>query len=883
MKHKILNQSPVTMVILALLGFFWLAGTVYLTHEKNKSIIRYLKEQTSIQEVAWEATVNLHKVGMRAYFDAYINNTTVMDILESAISGYPDQESVARSSLYQHLTPLYNQVLMNRDIQQLHFHTPAGSSFLRFHFPSRYGDPLAHVRPSIRIANTLLKPVHGYEVGRVVSGFRNVFPIVSEPGRHLGSVELSQPLEAFRSAVAELDQRREYTFLINGPLVLSMLFEEQQEIYEQSPIHQDWYFEDPERKLPHAPPPLSSTAQALSKAMAGKKGVARALENGTSASFDLKAQGTRYSVTLTAVPDIEHRTAAYLLSFAPAPTLSAVHQNFIINLFIFITTVLILGWTVMRLEKSRNSAEAASKAKSAFLANMSHEIRTPMAGITGALKIISSKLRDRESARLINLSLDSLKSLQQIIDDVLDISKVEAGRLKTVSQIFSLRSMLERVVELYLPQAREKGVELILEAPSEMPHLIKGDYFRVEQVLRNLINNAVKFTSQGRISLRICIHEMNNQDVSIYFEVTDTGPGIPAELVPRIFDSFIQADTSYAKKFQGTGLGLTICRELVHLMGGQISVRSTINQGSTFYFTLKFQIPDETEIDQFSKNNSPVDQNINLGPLKVLIADDVELNRNFIQFILKNAGINPHVVSTGKEAVEAFGTEDFDIVLMDIQMPEMDGIEATRQIREIEKLQKSVNEDQQGRASGSDKKRTPVIALTAYAMPAEREKFLNSGMDGHVSKPVDPVVLFGEMARFFPDRVHHQEGDTGNLGKRKIGITAPESDSPVNMACVEDRFAEDMELWKMMTEQFIKNEIPDYLEALQHSFESEQWDQLARHAHRIKGALGTLCAEPGFEKAAALDNACRHKDTRKIQVHYDQLLKELDTIKHFKP
>lgn len=872
-----------TLAILTLLGVFWLAGSAYLTHEKDKSISRYLQEQTSIQEVAWKATVNLHKTGMRAYFDAYINNPTVINILEHAISGDPAQESAARNSLYQHLTPLYNQILMNRDIQQLHFHTPAGSSFLRFHFPSRYGDPLAHVRPSIRLANTLLKPVHGYEVGRVVSGFRNVFPIVSESGRHLGSVELSQPLEAFRSAVAELDQRREYTFLINGPLVLSMLFEEQQEIYEQSPIHPDWYFEDPERKLPHAPPPLSSTAQALSNAMAGKKGVARALENGTSASFDLKAQGTRYSVTLTAVPDIEHRTAAFLLSFAPAPSLDAIHQNFMINLFTSIVVVLILGWTVMRLEKSRNSAEAASKAKSAFLANMSHEIRTPMAGITGALRIISSKFGDRESARLINLSLQSLRSLQQIIDDVLDISKVEAGKLETASQVFSLRSMLERVIELYLPQAREKGVELILEAPSEMPHLVKGDSFRVEQVLRNLVNNAVKFTSQGRVSLMASIHEIDDQGVSIYFEVTDTGPGIPEKLVPKIFDSFIQADTSYAKKFQGTGLGLTICRELVHLMGGQIAVRSTIDQGSTFYFTLKFQIPGQAEIDQFSENNSPVDQDIKFSPLKVLIADDVELNRNFIQFILKNAGINPHVVSTGKEAVEAFRTQDFDIVLMDIQMPEMDGLEATRQIREIEKMQKSVNEDQQGRASGSDKNRTPVIALTAYAMPAEREKFLNSGMDGHVSKPVDPVVLLREMARFFPDRVHHEQGRTDNRADTLVNNTALESLPPISMACVEKRFADDIELWKMMTEQFIKNEISDYMEVLQHSFESEQWDQLARHAHKIKGALGTLCAEPGFEAAAALDDACRLKDTRKIQVHYDQLLKELDTIKHFKP
>ena len=314
-----------------ILAGLWLAIFGYLSHEWQQSRENFLETQVQTQDVAWQAVLKMHHTGMRAYFDTYLTQPEVLRLLFQAQAQDADQAVEARMTLLRLLWPFYESLRESRQVQQLHFHTPDGRSFLRFHAPHRSGDSLMEERASIRMANQELLPVVGFEAGRVVSGFRNVFPIVDQ-GRHLGSVELSQPFEALRAAMAELDHRREFLFLVNGPLALDLLFAEQRRLYAPSPVHPDWYEEDPHRELPQASPALSETAQDLQHVLAVAPGLRRALEHGRSRAFSLRLHGKHYAATLTAVPDIENRNAALLLSFVPAPELDQMLRQFLVNL-----------------------------------------------------------------------------------------------------------------------------------------------------------------------------------------------------------------------------------------------------------------------------------------------------------------------------------------------------------------------------------------------------------------------------------------------------------------------------------------------------------------------------------------------------------------------
>jgi len=1035
----------------AVMLVLWLGLLGYLHHERHLMTDRYLREQTTIQQVAWEATLNLHQTGMQAYFDAYIHTPETLDILTRAF-GPEQQADLARQQLWDHLAPLYQSVLMDRNIQQLHFHTPEGRSFLRFHFPSRHGDPLAGIRSSIHIANTQLRPVQGYEVGRVVSGFRNVFPIL-DPARHLGSVELSQPLEAFRKAMAKVDERREYVFLINAPLVDSMLFEEQRKIYGPSHIHPDWVIEDPHRVLPHASPPLSQHAQRLSTRLGHNPAVRKALGKGPCTAFAVRQGGRIFVATFTAIRDIENRLAAYLLSFAPAAELETIERQFFINSSFSFLIFLVLGWTTTLLTRNRNhlareqhrlatitdtmaeglyvtdaedritfvnsaaanqlgypahdligrkssallhatdpdsacaaycppslkaetgtartdnaealfqrkdnsvfpveldsspilengrvtgwvmvfnditnrkqaeaelrraleAAEAASKAKSEFLANMSHEIRTPMAGIMGALEIISSLTDNAQARKLVNLSLDSAKSLQQIINDILDLSKVEAGKMELSLQTFTLRPIADRVLGLFSVQAEKTGLRLTADLDPDIPDLLHGDPSRLEQVLRNLVSNAVKFTPAGHIMLRVHVENRQQDQVRLRFAVEDTGIGIDPDFIDHVFDSFAQADSSYSKMFQGTGLGLTICAKLVHMMGGRLEVRSTKGQGSTFFFSLTFAVLSQADLsDQTLDAPTAPQPDSGARHLRVLVAEDVDLNQKYIQYLLTKAGHDPVIVDNGKDAVRAAAEQSFDLILMDIQMPEMDGLAATREIRRLEKdnhsipasQHSSIPASQHSSIPASQHSRIPIIALTAYAMTEERDAFLAAGMDGHVSKPVDEHALFQEMARVLAasdaknlqvekaassdplpgkaEDVESAEKDEKDEKVEKVemvGQVEAEPDPVFDNEAIAQRFPGATDFWKKLVDQFVSQELPGYMHDLSQPTTREQMEPLTRAAHKLKGSLGTLCAHPARQKALALEQAAREGSPEQLDTAKHALLHELERIRDSK-
>jgi PAS domain S-box-containing protein len=382
-----------------------------------------------------------------------------------------------------------------------------------------------------------------------------------------------------------------------------------------------------------------------------------------------------------------------------------------------------------RMEKelmaAKTSAEDANKAKSEFLANMSHEIRTPISGILGVTEMIISRSRDPEQEKYLRMVKESATLLMGVVNDILDFSKIEARKLDLEEHEFSPREMLEKILEPFRLQAKSKKLNLELTVDENVPEEVYGDARRIGQVIMNLVSNALKFTEEGGVSVSAGKPEGGSDRGMLQFSVRDTGIGIPLEQQKRLFQSFTQLDSSTSKKFQGTGLGLAICRQLVELMGGSIWVESKNGAGSAFHFTValgKAELrPERQEAEEKAGKTR------DFSGLRVLLAEDNILNQTFVVHFLQRAGHSVEAVSDGNEALRALDEKDFDIVLMDVQMPRLDGVEATSRIR----------------SSGKPYSDVPIVALTAYAMSGDRERFIQAGMNDYVTKPIDMDRLLG--------------------------------------------------------------------------------------------------------------------------------------------
>ena len=378
------------------------------------------------------------------------------------------------------------------------------------------------------------------------------------------------------------------------------------------------------------------------------------------------------------------------------------------------------------LQKARDGALEASRAKSEFLANMSHEIRTPMNGIIGMQSLALSASSSEDSVSYLEAAQRSAHSLMYILNDILDISKIEAGRVEIDSAPFSLRSSINDVLQLVQPRAQEKGLQLVCTLSEVTPDALVADALRIRQVLTNLLANAVKFTDQGWIELRVDSLPNGPDQLQLEIVVTDTGIGICPEKQRVIFESFRQADSSTTRQYGGTGLGLTIAARLVALMGGTIGVESTPGSGSAFRFTVPCRLAAED-----SAAPPPRAFFIPTGGaprrLRILLAEDNPVNQKLAQRLLEKRGHNVSIAGDGCQALEAATQEEpFDLILMDVQMPTMDGLEATRAIRQLESPARNS---------------VPIIAMTAFAMKGDRDRCLAAGMNGHLSKPIDPAEL----------------------------------------------------------------------------------------------------------------------------------------------
>ncbi len=377
------------------------------------------------------------------------------------------------------------------------------------------------------------------------------------------------------------------------------------------------------------------------------------------------------------------------------------------------------------LRQAKDKAEEAARLKSEFLANMSHEIRTPLNGVTGMISLVLDRCSDQEEREQLQVAQNAALSLTSILNDILDLSRMEAGKLAIESVVFNLQQTLHECLGIFDVAVREKNLHLALSLQPDCTGWVRGDPVRLRQVLVNLIGNAVKFTLQGEVQLSVRAHAPG----IVEFEVRDTGIGIPREKLDSIFEAFTQADGSHTRKFGGSGLGLAITRRLVLLMGGHLSASSEPGLGSTFSVELPLTAASPLERQPERVSGPPA---AGLPKLNVLVAEDNPVNQKVTSGILRRQGWAVRMASNGDEAYQAFLHDRYDLILMDVQMPEKDGLEATTLIREEERRRAL--------------RPTPILAVTAHAARVQHEQCLAHGMDAVVTKPLDLAALLSAIS-----------------------------------------------------------------------------------------------------------------------------------------
>ena len=478
---------------------------------------------------------------------------------------------------------------------------------------------------------------------------------------------------------------------------------------------------------------------------------------------------------------------------------------------------------ITQLKEDAEELFRAKLAKEQFLANMSHEIRTPLNGIAGMVNLLSDTNPTEEQQKYLTAIKNSTDNLKVIINDILDLSALESGKLKFEKIGFRISNILPQVIEMFLPQAKEKGIELNYDFVPGSEVVLLGDSVRLSQILINLISNAIKFTYEGMISVNVKISKKTNKTAYVQIDVKDTGIGIPDEKLEFIFDTFTQADESVTRKFGGTGLGLSIVKQLIDLQNGSIDVTSAENIGSTFSFTIPYKVGTETDLIIDTRTGNNLKRLNTLPGMKVLLVEDNDINRMYAANIIKNWQCKVTEAENGLICLEKHKKHDYDIILLDIQMPVMDGFETTISIRKSFK---------------SPKSEIPIIALTANAIKGDSEKCIEIGMNDYLSKPFLPEELFRILTKYYtPRKISGMDKEKVPVQKKSAEKMAKSAKNRhTDLSYLESISNNDAKFVKEMISTFIET-TPDIIDQMKIAIKKSNFKSLGLLAHKIKPSL----------------------------------------------
>ena len=498
----------------------------------------------------------------------------------------------------------------------------------------------------------------------------------------------------------------------------------------------------------------------------------------------------------------------------------------------------------MNAEKATLKAEDAVIAKQQFLSNMSHEIRTPMNAILGFTKVImKTSLTDKQKEYLsaIKVSGDTMIVL---INDILDLAKVDSGKMSFEKNPFKLTTSISAMLHLFKASIQEKNLKLHQEYDQRIPEVMLGDAVRLHQIFINLLSNAVKFTSKGKISVAVRLLSEDDEKVNVEFAVSDTGIGIAPENIELIFDNFQQATSSTARLYGGTGLGLAIVKQLVNLQGGEISVTSTLGEGTTFRFGLSFE--KTTESAKLDLEEFELDEEIKT--VNVLVVEDIPLNQLLMKALLDEFGFDRDVADNGKIAIEMLGQKSYDIVLMDLQMPEMNGFEATTYIREV--LHSKI----------------PIIALTADVTTVDLNKCLSVGMNDYITKPVDEKILYSKIVGLVSKQSKIKKMEDEILVEKALVL-----EKCINLEYLEKHTRSNPGLMMEMIAIYL-NQTPPLISQMKASILTKDWETLGAAAHKMIPSFSIIGMHVEFENMAKKIQEYAHFQKQEDEIN-DMVLK----------
>ena len=566
----------------------------------------------------------------------------------------------------------------------------------------------------------------------------------------------------------------------------------------------------------------------------------------------------------------QRRPLACLVSLTP---LLLGEQESKSGAFAMFTDVSILKTVMGKLRAAKEKAEQASRAKSYFLANMSHEIRTPLNGIVGMLRLLSGTELAPEQRRMLDSARHSSDFLLNLLNDLLDLSKIEAGQLELEKKPFSIKAVFDQLESMFSIQVAERGLKFSTFLGPDVPEVLIGDHLRFRQILTNLISNAIKFTDKGFVAVYVELEHQEDGVATLHCRVEDSGMGVSLEKQEEIFQTFVQADSSTTRNYGGTGLGLSICKQLCVLMHGSIWMESDPGRGSVFHCIVQLGIGTDGEIVEAEQVMHPDDDD--LKSLSILIAEDNETNREVARLTLEQEGHSIVAVENGYEALECLLTDSFDLILMDMQMPKMDGVTASRLLRSCE----------QGRVPQEGAREwlplleklcaavagthTPIIALTANVLHADRERCLAAGMDDYLSKPLQPSEINRVLRRYVG----------GSVSKDKQQCTDADNSRQHNekqftLAAMQDYLRGIYNFPDEQINHLLKTALTTIaadLAALKEGLAEEDRRQIATKAHKLKGSLVMLGLDEAVARAKKLEEKAGNLDMAELNNLIDQL------------